>query len=280
MIKKLFIFWVLLAGCLAFNTGCGVNAPAPKPEAPLVAEQVTIEGQQVGGMSAEAASTLLTTLAKAKDVPAVNAGFDAVSGEIFPERPGQRLNVAATLKELLDAPAGSNVTPVYQPFLPDITKAVLVRGQQLGTYTTPVLDKSDGRLVNIRLTGKLINNQIIASGEEFSFNKATGEPTAERGFQPATVFGDNGRQEKSLGGGMCQVSSTLYNAVLAADLKVTERHPHSRPVNYVPAGKDATTYTDKDFRFVNTTRRRIIIRTYIGAEASWLTVDLLALPDV
>ncbi len=274
------MLWLLLAGSLAVNAGCGLNAPAPKPQAPLVADQVMIEGQQVGGMSAEAAGKVLTTLAKAKDVPAVNAGFDAVSGEIFPERPGQRLNVADTLQALLAAPAGSKVTPVYQPFLPDITAAVLAKSWQLGTYTTPVLDKSAGRLVNLRLTGKLINNQIIAAGEEFSFNAATGEPTAERGFQPATVFADNGRKEQSLGGGMCQVSSTLYNAVLDAKLKVTERHPHSQPVNYVPPGKDATTYTDKDFRFVNTTRRPIIIRAFVGTEASQLTVDVLALPDV
>lgn len=259
--------------------GCGLNRPAPKPETLRVADRVTVEGQAVGGMSAETASKVLTDLAKAKDVPAVNAGFDSVTGEVVPERPGQRLNVADTLQKLLAAPAGSQVTPVYQPFLPDITQAVLTRSQQLGSYTTPILDKSSGRLTNIRLTSQLINNLVIDSGAEFSFNKATGEPTAERGFQPATVFSDNGQQEQGLGGGMCQVSSTLYSAVMAANLKVVERHPHSQPVSYVPAGKDAATYTDKDFRFINNTRRRIIIRAFVDAGGSWLTVDLLALPD-
>ncbi len=264
---------------MLLSAGCGIKAPAPKPEVRLVADNVIVEGQPVGGMTAEEASKILTNLAKAKDVPAVNAGFDSVSGAISPERPGQRLNVSATLNELLVAPAGSSVMPVYQPFLPDITKDVLARSRQLGTYTTPILDNSTGRLSNIRLTTKLINNIVIEPGQEFSFNKITGEPTSERGFQPAPVFGDNGGKEQGLGGGMCQVSSTLYNAVLAANLKVTERHPHSQPVNYVPPGKDATTYTDKDFRFVNTTRWRLIIRAFADAGGSKLSVDLWALPD-
>lgn len=265
---------------LALNTGCGLNTPAPKPEVRLVAENVTVDGQPVGGMTVEEAGGILTNLAKAKDVPAVNAGFDSESGEIFPERPGQRLNVSATLNKLLTAPAGSSVVPVYETFLPGITKKVLAGSRQLGTYTTPILDNSAGRLSNIRLTAKMINNVVIEPGQEFSFNKITGEPTAERGFQSATVFGESGQKEQGLGGGMCQVSSTLYNAVLAADLKVTERHAHSQPVSYVPPGKDATTYTDKDLRFVNTTRRRLITRAFVDVSGSNLTVNLLALPEV
>jgi vancomycin resistance protein YoaR len=128
---------------------------------------------------------------------------------------------------------------------------------------------------NIRLTAALLNNAAIAPGDEFSFNRRTGEPTRERGFRPAVVFVD-GREEKELGGGMCQVSSTLYNAVLAAGLRVVERHPHSRPVSYVPPGLDATTYTDKDLRFVNTTRRPLILRALVAGKK--LTVDLFALP--
>lgn len=262
------------------NTGCTLNAPAPKPERKQVAEGVIVEGQPVGGLSAEEAGNVLINLAKAKDVPAVNAGFDPVTGEVMPERPGQRLDIASTMSELFAAGAGSSVTPAYQPFLPDITRDALTRAWRLGTYTTPILDKSPGRLVNIRLTAKLINNTLIAPGQEFSFNKITGEPSAARGFQPATVFGDHGAKEQGLGGGMCQVSSTLYNAVQAAELKVTERHPHSQPVSYVPQGKDATTYTDKDLRFINTARWRLLTRAFVHDQDSRLTVDLWALPGV
>ncbi|MDF2568438.1 MAG: VanW like protein [Sporomusa sp.] len=280
LFKKLFIALSMLL-CnvgLFLNLGCGLNAPAPKPDIKLVAEGVVIEGHPVGGMSAEEVENLLKNIAKAKDVPAVNAGFHPENGEMMPERLGQRLNVTETRNALLAADANTPVTPVYQPFLPDVTRDTLTHAHQLSTYTTPILDKSPGRLVNIQLTAKLINNTLIDPGQEFSFNKLTGEPTVSRGFQPAPVFGDSGEKEQGLGGGMCQVSSTLYNAVLAAELKVTERHPHSQPVAYVPPGKDATTYTDKDFRFLNNTRRRLITRAFVHEQGSKLTVDLWALP--
>ncbi|HWR43693.1 VanW family protein [Sporomusa sp.] len=270
---------MLISVGLFLSVGCGLNPPAPKPEDKLVAEGVYVEGQPAGGLSAEEAGKLLTNLAKAKDVPAVNAGFDPVTGGVIPERPGQRLDVSATLSELLAAPSGSSITVVYQPFLPEITRDALARARRLSAYTTPILDKSPGRLVNIRLTAKLVNNTLIAPGQEFSFNQVTGEPTEARGFQSAIVFGDSGQKEQGLGGGMCQVSSTLYNAALAAELKVTERHPHSKPVTYVPPGKDATTYTDKDLRFLNTTRWRLLIRAFVHDESSKMTVDLWALPD-
>jgi len=280
IIKKFLYLLVLLMLILLeyISVGCGLQAPAPKPEVRRVAEQVSVEGQPVGNMTKEEAGKVLINLAKAKDVPAVNAGFAADSGEIIPERPGRRLNREVTLEEILAAQPGSNVKAVYQTFLPDITKEKLLQSRNLGSYTTPILDNSPGRLANIRLTGRLINNIVLEPGQEFSFNDLTGEPTIVRGFQPATIFNDSGNKEEGLGGGMCQVSSTLYNAVLAAKLKVTERHPHSRPVNYVPPDRDATTYTDKDFRFVNTARQRLISRVFTDQAGTILTVELWGLP--
>lgn len=278
-IKKTLVVFMAAGSLLTLALGCGVKAPAPKPEVRQVAEHVTLAGQQVGGMTAQAAGEVLDNLAKAKDVPAVSAGFDPESGQIIPEQPGQRLDSAATLQQLLAAAPGSSVAPVYRPFWPDITQDKLARSRRLGSYTTTIVDQGAGRLTNIRLTARLINNTLLEPGQEFSFNKLTGEPTAERGFQTATVFGEDGEKEQGLGGGMCQVSSTLYNAVLAANLTVTERHPHSQPVSYVPPGKDATTYTDKDFRFVNTSRQRIICRVFAHNQGSRLTAELLALPD-
>ncbi len=229
-------------------------------------------------MSKEEARRVVTDLAKAKDVPPVNAGFDSKTGAIIPERPGQRLNVTATLDNLLAAAPNNNVVPVYMPSMPNITKDLLERSQQIGKAITPILDNSAGRMANIELTAKIINNTVIAPAQEFSFNKTVGEVTPERGFQEATVLGENGK-EQGLGGGMCQISSTLYNAVLAADLTVTERHPHSQPVTYIAPGKDATVYTDKDLRFVNTTRKRLIIRAFVHDRASKLTTELWVLPD-
>lgn len=271
--------WFFAATGLFFSAGCGLSSPAPKPQMLLVADNVSVEGVPVGGLTPAEAAKTLNNLAQAKNVPAVNAGFDPVGGRILPERPGQRMDVQATINAVLAAPAGSRITPVYQPFRPEITREVLDQGHRLSTFATQIMDNSPGRLANIRLTAKLTNNILIGPGEEFSFNKVTGEPTSARGFQPATVFGDSGEKEEGLGGGMCQVSSTLYNTVLAANLQVTERHPHSQPVNYVAPGKDATTYTDKDFRFVNNTRWRIITRIFTDPAGSSITAELWALPD-
>lgn len=271
--------WFLAATGLFFSAGCGLSSPAPKPQMHLVADNVSVAGVPVGGLTPAEAAKTLNNLAQAKNVPAVNAGFDPVGGRILPERPGQRMDVPATINTVLAAPAGSRIAPVYQPFRPEITREVLARGHRLSTFATRILDNSPGRLANIRLTAKLTNNTLIGPGEEFSFNKVTGEPTSARGFQPATVFGDSGEKEEGLGGGMCQVSSTLYNTVLAANLQVTERHPHSQPVNYVAPGKDATTFTDKDFRFVNNTRWRLITRIFTDQAGSEITAELWALPD-
>jgi vancomycin resistance protein YoaR len=76
---------------------------------------------------------------------------------------------------------------------------------------------------------------------------------------------------------MCQVSSTVYNAALMAGLKITERHPHSQPVSYVPAGRDATTFTDKDLRFMNSTRHPLILRVCIAGKM--VKADIFSLPQ-
>lgn len=224
-----------------------------------------MDGLPVGGLTAEEAGRVLTDLAKAKDIPAVSAGFDPANGEVIPERLGRRLNVAASINELLTAPAGSSLLAEYEPFMPEITRNTLVRAKELGAYTSPILDSSPNYLQNIRLAAKLINNSILVPGQEFSFNRITGELTADRGRQGLD--------------GICQVSSTLYNAVLAANLKVTEHPAYFPPFADVPQGKDATTYRDKDFKFVNESRWQLIIRSFTDSPGTRLTVDLWALPD-
>jgi len=106
---------------------------------------------------------------------------------------------------------------------------------------------------NIALAASKINNMILMPGEEFSFNKVVGPRDLEHGFKIAYVY-SAGKIIDGVGGGICQVSSTMYNAVLKADLKVTERRNHSFVVGYVPLGQDATAYYGGvDFRFLNST---------------------------
>lgn len=268
---------ILLITVVSNLVGCGVTKPAPKPEEYKVSSGVTIDGISVENVSASELNDLLNKWAGEKYQVPINAKFSDETGKISPEIKGRRMNVAATAEQVIAAPANSHMTSVLQDVMPEVTVERLQKSSRIGGYTSPILDEQAGRMTNIKLTAKLINNNLIEAGQEFSFNRVTGEPTAERGFQNATIFTGDGRHEDGIGGGMCQVSSTLYNAVLAANLPVTERHQHSQPVNYVPANRDATTFTDKDLRFINNTRHPIIIRSF--TEKRQLTVDLWALSD-
>ncbi len=118
-----------------------------------------------------------------------------------------------------------------------------------------------GRVHNIKAAAKAIDGRIVAPGEIFSFNDVVGPADAKDGYQDAVVI-SNGEYTTGVGGGVCQVSSTLYGAVLRADLKITERHNHSLIVAYVPPALDATVnYPVHDFRFENTTPHHIMIKT-------------------
>ena len=131
---------------------------------------------------------------------------------------------------------------------------------EVASYSTIIKDKSSGRLTNIQITCSTLNGTILEPGETFSFCQTVGKPTAERGYQEASVI-INHKTEKGIGGGNCQVSSTLYNAVLAVPgLKVTERHEHGKDVTYVPEGKDAAvSYGSLDLKFRNETGSRLRI---------------------
>ncbi len=104
----------------------------------------------------------------------------------------------------------------------------------LYSFSTQILDTSEGRQNNIKLTCSSLNGTIVNSGDTFSFCDTVGKATVERGYQEAKIFGADGEVTMGLGGGNCQVSSTLYNAVLQdANFEIIERHPHAQRVYYV-----------------------------------------------
>lgn len=109
------------------------------------------------------------------------------------------------------------------------------------------------RTENLRLACEAINGTILNPGEVFSFNDVVGERTAEKGYQPATIYADGGASVEDLGGGVCQVASTIYYTTLYMDLEQVQRAPHMYQVTYVPAGMDATVYFDSklDYQFRN-----------------------------
>ncbi|HHW00928.1 MAG TPA: vanomycin resistance protein VanB [Clostridiaceae bacterium] len=107
---------------------------------------------------------------------------------------------------------------------------------------------------NIKLASSTINGKILAPGEVFSFNDTVGKRTTDRGYKSANAY-SSGKIIEDVGGGICQVSSTLYNAVLRSDLEIVQRRNHSLTVGYVPLGLDATvSYGSVDFKFKNSTR--------------------------
>ena len=130
----------------------------------------------------------------------------------------------------------------------------------LSEYTTKIYSKDSNRQQNLNITCNKINNTIINNGETFSFYNIVGKATKEKGYKEADIY-QNGKTVKGIGGGNCQVSSTIYNAVLEAKgLEVTERHDHGKPVPYVPEGKDAAvSFGSLDLKFVNHTGSKIKI---------------------
>jgi len=125
---------------------------------------------------------------------------------------------------------------------------------ELSSFSTKIYTPNDSaRQNNITITCSKLNGIVIKSGETFSFCNTVGKATPEAGYQKADIFDKNGNTIKGYGGGNCQISSTLYNAVLAIpSLVVIERHEHSKKVYYVPQGKDAAVaYGSIDFKFRN-----------------------------
>lgn len=134
--------------------------------------------------------------------------------------------------------------------------------KEISNFSTKIQNKKDkNRQSNISITCSSLNDTIVKSGETFSFCDTIGPSTEERGYKKANVI-IQGTETKGLGGGNCQVSSTLYNAVLAVpnELQVIERHPHSAPVPYIEEGKDAAiSYGSHDLKFKNNTNSDIKI---------------------
>ena len=123
--------------------------------------------------------------------------------------------------------------------------------ETLSKFTTIYDAGNKSRGTNISIAAKTINGTVILPGETFSYNKVLGNTTKEKGYQLGGSY-QNGKVVQAYGGGICQVSTTLYNAVLYANLEIVERYNHSYSVSYVPASRDATvSYGGKDFKFKN-----------------------------
>ena len=148
--------------------------------------------------------------------------------------------------------------------------------EEISNFTTDILTDDDKRENNIDITCSKINNYTVKSGETFSFTDTVGKATEDKGYQKADIFDAYGNKVKGLGGGNCQVSSTLYNAVLQAGegFEIVERHEHSESVYYVPDGMDATVaYGSLDFKFKN--NNPFDIKIYASTDTETVNVRLV-----
>ena len=141
------------------------------------------------------------------------------------------------------------------------TKKESTKETEIASFTTKIYTKDSGRQNNLSIACSTLNNTTVDDGKTFSFSKTVGRATSGKGYKKADVF-RNGDVIEALGGGLCQVSTTLYNAVLKVPkLKVTERHPHSNKVPYIKSGKDAAvSFGAQDFKFENNTGNTIKIK--------------------
>ena len=136
---------------------------------------------------------------------------------------------------------------------------------------------SPNRIHNVELVAHLIDGKLIAPGATFSFNEATGDRTAAKGFLEAPVI-INGELSTGLGGGVCQVSTTVFNAAYEAGLPITARTNHALYISHYPLGRDATVdYPDIDLKFVNDTDHWLLLRTFVGSSS--LVVTLYGAPQ-
>lgn len=134
----------------------------------------------------------------------------------------------------------------------DGEKTKSVSKTKISSFSTPIVDDHKNRINNIKITCSKISGTVVKSDGEFSFHKVVGQPSAEDGYKEAHAIVD-GEVVNEIGGGNCQVSTTIYNAAKEVDgVEITERHEHGKDVGYIEMGKDATVaYDYLDLKFEN-----------------------------
>lgn len=210
--------------------------------------------------------------------PARNAALSILGGKMIPEQQGRRLSSEGLRSLVLGAFAKNEDDAVALPVMtlyPEITAAHIgstgIR-EALSVYSTVFNGQDHNRSANIKIAAWKVNGYILYPGEIFSFNTVVGPREKIYGFKEALEI-VNGEFVPGVGGGVCQLSSTLYNAALLANLEIVERYNHSKPLSYVPLGRDATVaFGSLDFRFANNTAKPIMIMAEV--EGNKLSVGI------
>ncbi len=179
---------------------------------------------------------------------------------------------SALKKKQFDAVIEASVLEVEPEFSESVARE---KYTTISTFTTNTTANSK-RNTNVRLASEAINGTVLQPGEEFSFNEVVGERTEAKGYQAAAAY-SNGEVVQEIGGGVCQVSTTLYNAVIRSGLKTTVRRSHTYEPSYVTPGQDATvSYGGPDYKFINNSNTAIGIRASYSNQVC--TVSIYGIP--
>jgi vancomycin resistance protein YoaR len=247
--------------------------------------ELPAEGRTELTLGGPAADQWLVKLGKRVEKPARDAAFvvDGSRVHVVPAQPGIRLDAVATADAVLAAAlkrrpglrvARLPVVEAQAKLSTAAARAMRIR-DIVGSYTT-VYGGIANRIHNVQLVAHLVDGALIAPGATFSFNKTTGDRNAAKGFLEAPVI-VNGELTTGLGGGVCQVSTTVFNAAFEAGLKITERTNHALYISHYPQGRDATVdYPSVDLKFVNDTGNWLLLRTFVSSSS--LTVNLYGTP--
>jgi len=204
-----------------------------------------------------------------------SASYDPQTKSVTEEAVGVTFDVAEAITLLYAAESGKAVTVGLVYTDPEVTREEMERvlfRDMIGECVTSI-DGSEFRLNNIVLACAAVDGLVLEPGEEFSFNRTVGKRTHERGYRPAPAFAA-GRTVLAIGGGICQVSSSIYSSLKDTDIQITERHPHGMQIAYLPRGRDATvSWGTLDFRFINNTEYPLRIDAQV--EGRTLTVQVV-----
>ncbi|MEN1759804.1 VanW family protein [Anoxynatronum sibiricum] len=195
---------------------------------------------------------------------------------VSPEKQGLSLNLEETLQQAHQRMTNLEDTPVHLVVTEHFVYPTAADLRQIETviseYSTTFNAGDAGRTANLRQGSSSIDGKLLLPGDVFSFNETTGPRIASAGYQEAPVI-LMGELVPGIGGGICQVSTTLYNAVIRADLQVVERTNHSLPVSYVPRGQDATVaFGSLDFRFANNEDSPIFVESEVRGNRLYVRI--------
>lgn len=204
-------------------------------------------------------------------------------GQIVPEQAGIELNKIAFENHFYTyfyQKGPSSLEVPVRTLYPRVDSELLaqIKTRMIGHYVTYFNSRNKERSHNIFLAAEGINNQVVFPGETFSFNQRVGNRTKEKGYLPAPII-VKGELSEGIGGGICQVSSTLFNAVDRSGLRIVQRYSHSKRVPYVPPGRDATvSWYGPDFSFKNEYNQPILIRAKV--QSGMMIVFIFSSDDI